>query len=241
MGAPRRRVVYVVAKAPRAGQSKTRLCPPLTHAQAADLAAAFLADTISLVRAAGIDTRLICRDEAERAALRALAPTGVSVHVQEGVGLGAALESAFTAGLGDGYDAVGVFGMDTPTLPARVISESFDALADADVALGPSTDGGYYLLTAGRLFPRLFREMVWSTDQVAAETRRRCAALGLRVHDLPEWDDVDDFASLLKLRASLERADTSVAPRTRAALRALEPLKEGAGPNVGVGAEGGGQ
>src|SRR5688500_15649688 len=112
MGAPQRRVVYVVAKAPRAGQSKTRLCPPLTHAQAADLAAAFLADTIALVCAARIETRLICRDEAERAALRALIPPDTSIHVQEGTGLGAALETAFAAGLGDGYEAVGVLGMD---------------------------------------------------------------------------------------------------------------------------------
>ena len=241
MRAPQRRVVYIVAKAPRAGQSKTRLCPPLTYDKAAELAAAFLKDTISLVRRAAVDLRLICRHEAERATLREHASQDISVLVQEGIGLGAALESAFAGGLADGYDAVGVFGMDTPTLPARVISESFDALADADLALGPSADGGYYLLTAGQLIPGLFREMVWSTDQVAAETRRRCVALGLRVHELREWDDVDDYVSLMKLSASLEIAEPSAAPHTRAAIRGLEPLAADAGPIIGVGAQRSGQ
>ena len=223
-GAPRRCAVYVVAKAPRPGQSKTRLCPPLGPAQAAHLAAAFLQDTIALVREAGVDLRLICRDEAERQALLPFVGDGTAaaaVHVQSGIGLGAALESAFEIGLSEGCDAVGVLGMDTPALPPRIVTESFEALASADVALGPSVDGGYYLLTARRLVPDLFRDMVWSTANVAAETRQRCAALGLRVHDLPQQDDVDDFAALLRLRDALDGTDGGGARRTRAALAEL--------------------
>jgi rSAM/selenodomain-associated transferase 1 len=218
MNLPQRRVVYVVAKAPRVGESKTRLCPPLAPEQAALLAGALLEDTIALVREARVDVRLICRDEDERRALAPYAAPDVLVEVQDGVGGGAPMESAFRKGRLDGYEAVAVLGMDVPTLPATVIEEAFGALDAADVALGPSVDGGYYLLTARRPIPELFRDMVWSTDQVAAETRRRCLSLGLRVHDLLAWDDVDDFAALVRLRGSVAELEAAVAPRTRAAL-----------------------
>ncbi len=222
-----RSLVYVVAKAPRAGQAKTRLCPPLTPDQSARLAAAFLQDTITLAQRAGVDVRLICRDEEERAALiagDAGRAGAVTVYIQQGSGLGAALESAFVQGLADGYPAVAVLGADTPTLPPAIVAEAFAALrSDVDVALGSSDDGGYYLLAASRLFPQLFRNMTWSTNQVAAETLRRCAALNLRTHLLPEWSDVDDAAALARLIVQLDTKSIGpdVASHTRAALNEL--------------------
>jgi len=214
-------VVSVIAKAPRAGASKTRLCPPLTPQEAAALAAAFLEDTVALALAAGVDVRLMCRDESERPALARFAGDRAQVQVQDGQGLGAALESAFRQGAAEGYDAVGVLGTDVPSLPSAVIVEAFERLAAADVVLGPSLDGGYYLLTARRPHGALFREMAWSTPAVAQETRRRCAALGLRLEAVAEWDDVDDPTALSRLARSLEAAEPSVAPRTRAVLRGL--------------------
>ena len=222
-----RSLVYVVAKAPRAGQAKTRLCPPLTPDQSARLADAFLQDTVTLAQRAGVDVRLICRDEEERAALiagDAGRAGAVTVYIQHGSGLGAALESAFVQGLADGYPAVAVLGADTPTLPPAIVAEAFAALrSDVDVALGSSDDGGYYLLAASRLYPQLFRDMIWSTSQVAAETLRRCAALNLRTHLLPEWSDVDDAAALARLIVQLDTKSIGpdVASHTRAALNEL--------------------
>jgi uncharacterized protein len=220
-----RNVIYVVAKAPRAGQSKTRLCPPLEPEQSATLAAAFLRDTVALACESGADVRLLCRDEAEREALLPFTETGnvrgvpVTVHVQDGIGLGAALESAFVRGLADGYGAAGVLGMDTPALDPGIVREAFGCLSsDDEVAFGPSDDGGYYLLTARRTHPTLFRDMVWSTDQVGRETIERCEALGLRVHQLPQAGDVDDAASLAALCHALEGIPETVAPHTRRAL-----------------------
>ncbi|HXI16728.1 MAG TPA: TIGR04282 family arsenosugar biosynthesis glycosyltransferase [Chloroflexota bacterium] len=216
-----------MAKAPRAGQAKTRLCPPLTPDQSARLAAAFLQDTVTLAQRAGVDVRLICRDEEERAALiagDAGRAGAVTVYIQHGSGLGAALESAFVQGLADGYQAVAVLGADTPTLPPAIVAEAFAALrSDVDVALGSSNDGGYYLLAASRLYPQLFRDMTWSTSQVAAETLRRCAALNLRTHLLPEWSDVDDAAALARLIVQLDTKTIGpdVASHTRAALNEL--------------------
>ncbi|HEV2126058.1 MAG TPA: TIGR04282 family arsenosugar biosynthesis glycosyltransferase, partial [Chloroflexota bacterium] len=225
-------VVYIVAKAPRAGQVKTRLCPPLRPEEAARLAEAFLRDTIALVQEADVTTRLLCRDAAEREALRAYCDDGRSVHVQHGDGLGAAMEGAFVEGLRDGFGAVGVIGTDTPDVPASILREAFGHLAlGADVAFGPSTDGGYYFLGAKRVFPTLFREMVWSTSRVGEETLRRCTALALTVHRLPAWSDVDDIATLKALRDWLSREDPGVtsASHTRACMEAMGAFR-GDGP-----------
>ncbi len=227
----------MVAKAPLAGQAKTRLCPPLTSGQAAHLAGAFLRDTIALTRGAAVDVRLLCRDEDERAALLPYAGAA-SVHVQRGTGLGAALESAFEQGLRDGYAAVAVLGADTPTLPPAVVAQAFAALeGNDDMALGPSDDGGYYLLAARRLHPELFRDMTWSTNDVTAETLRRCAARALRTHLLPEWGDVDDAAALTRLRASLADAGPDVAPHTRAALHTLDAPMAGSHASAQAGTD----
>ena len=216
-------VVYVVAKAPRPGQSKTRLCPPLTPDQAAHLAAAFLQDTIALVRRADVELRLICRDAAERDALIPYA-AGAPIHVQDRAGLGAAMECAFAHALRDGCRAAAVLGTDTPTLPPEVLSDAFAHLDQAEVALGPSEDGGYYLLAALQPHPTLFRDMdmVWGTSTVAQETLARCAALGLRTHLLPRWLDIDTPADLTALRRQL--TGPHIAPHTRAALATLDSL-----------------
>lgn len=218
-----RRVAYVMAKAPRPGESKTRLCPPLLPRDAADLAAAFLLDAIATVHAAGIEARVQCRDSADAAALCPLIAGRAEAFVQEGAGLGDGLASAFLQGFSDGYDAVGVFGADSPTLPASAISLAFKALrAGADVGFGPSDDGGYYLLTAQRAYPELFRDIAWSTSTVAAETLTRCRSLGLRVHSVATWYDVDDADSLERLRTDLAGLPSSIARHTRATLRCFD-------------------
>ncbi len=216
---PGQSAVYVVAKAPRPGASKTRLCPPLTPAAAAHLAAAFLLDSVHIVRQAGLEARIICRDAGERVALERLVGDQATVAVQSGHGLGAALESAFRLGFASGCTAVGVLGSDNPTLPPAALTEAYAALAaGSDVSIGPSEDGGYYLLAARALYPDLFRNMVWSTSEVVADTLQRCAAADLRVHRVAEWYDVDEAADLARLRADLAGSESPAAPATRAAL-----------------------
>jgi rSAM/selenodomain-associated transferase 1 len=213
----------VVAKAPRPGVTKTRLCPPLTPDQASRLASAFLHDSLANAIQAGLAPRIVCRGATEQQELRRLAGPLTQVSIQSGDGLGDALEGAFREGLADGFSAVAVLGADSPTLPALVIREAFAAVGEGyDIALGPAEDGGYYLLAARGVHPWLFRDMPWSTDGVARETLRRARALGLRTHALPVWYDVDDAASLARLRSDLCRLPLSTAPETRAALEALD-------------------
>ncbi|MDQ3702529.1 MAG: TIGR04282 family arsenosugar biosynthesis glycosyltransferase [Chloroflexota bacterium] len=218
-------VVYVVAKAPRAGASKTRLCPPLGLEQAATLSRAFLLDTLTCAHRAGVLARVICRDAEEQAALEPVVGNLASVRVQQGTGLGAALESAFSQGLREGFGAVGVLGSDCPTLPPHLLRQAYTAVeGGSDVALGPSADGGYYLLVARALYPALFQNMIWSTSTVAQTTLDRCAGAGLGVHLLPGWYDVDDAADLHRLREDLRRTSPSIARRTRAELLQLDGL-----------------
>jgi rSAM/selenodomain-associated transferase 1 len=217
-------VVYVVAKAPAAGAVKTRLCPPLTPDQAAELARAFLLDTLVTVARADLVPRIMSRGRAEEHALQTLVGPGTHVAVQLGTGLGPALESAFDEGFSDGFAAVAVLGADSPTLPATILREAFQALDDGhDVALGRTNDGGYYLLAARAVHTPLFREMRWSTPSVANATLRRCRALGLRAHLLPTWYDVDDASTLSRLHGDLAHQPRSVARLTRAVLARHAP------------------
>jgi rSAM/selenodomain-associated transferase 1 len=216
-GDPRvkRPTVYVVAKAPEVGACKTRLCPPLAPRQTVALAQAFLLDTLHTVARAGLEPRLICRDQIEQRALRALVGEAVRVSAQPGAGLGDALESAFREGLDEADQMVAVLGADSPTLPPEILQAAAAAVLEADVALGPSEDGGYYLLAASAAYPALFRGMPWSTSLVASETLRRCRALGLTSQCLSTWYDVDDAAALARLRTDLAGLPASIAPRTR--------------------------
>jgi glycosyltransferase A (GT-A) superfamily protein (DUF2064 family) len=158
----------------------------------------------------------MCRTAAEREVLLDLLGEDFAISVQRGRGLGLALESAFTEGRAAGFGAVGVFGADSPTLDPHVIRSAFAALEDgADVALGPSMDGGYYLLAARDVHPGLFHRMPWGGSTVAEVTFDRCELLGLTVSRLPTWYDVDDWAGLVQLREEVSHDRAEVARHTR--------------------------
>lgn len=110
---------------------------------------------------------------------------------------------------------------DGPTLPVEHLIGAFDALSDhTDVVLGPSDDGGYYLIGLKKPAPRLLREVRMSTPHVTADTLALADAEGLRVKLLPAWYDVDDVEALERLSTELAAAPAHVAPHTRSFLRA---------------------
>jgi glycosyltransferase A (GT-A) superfamily protein (DUF2064 family) len=115
-----------------------------------------------------------------------------------------------------------VIGADSPDLPPDLLRAAFDALHPgpdaADVVLGPATDGGYYLIGLRWKEPRLFTDIAWSTPQVLAQTQERADSLGLRVHLLPEWPDIDTPDDLERLHERLQSAPPEVCPRTRTLL-----------------------
>jgi rSAM/selenodomain-associated transferase 1 len=199
-----RAAVAIMAKAPRPGEVKTRLCPPLTPGEAAALARAFVLDAIERLRGiAGADGVLAYAPAQERAAFAALAPDMALLPQPEG-DLGQRMHGVLADLLARAPAAL-VMGTDTPTLPRAPVERAIRLLEDraADVVLGPSEDGGYYLIGLRTPRPELFRGVAWSTPAVLAETRARARAVGLEVALLPPWFDVDTPADLARLEAEL--------------------------------------
>lgn len=196
----------VMAKAPRAGRVKTRLSPPLTLEQTAELNIRFLRDTTenlaSIPGTAGLISYTPVGDEALFAGL--LPPTFALVP-QRGDGFGERLFAAAEDILAIGYGAVCLIDSDSPTVPAAAYFQAVEALAAPGdrVVLGPSHDGGYYLIGMKQAHREPFERIAWSTAAVYAETMERCREATLEVVTLPTWYDVDDAATLEVLTAEL--------------------------------------
>ncbi|HEV3468295.1 MAG TPA: TIGR04282 family arsenosugar biosynthesis glycosyltransferase, partial [Pyrinomonadaceae bacterium] len=193
----------LMVKAPRAGAVKTRLVPPLSGGQAAALAACFARDAAAGLRRV-VPELIVAYDPPEaRAALGGLLPPGGVVWLeQRGADLGERLEAAAARAFALGFGPVLLAGTDSPTLPAAYVGRAAASLAagEADVALGPTEDGGYYLAGLRRPAPGLFQNVSWSTPQALRQTADNASRLGLRVLELPTWYDVDTFSDLSRLR-----------------------------------------
>lgn len=232
---PRRLVLYTKPAVP--GRVKTRLFEALTPEEAAELHGAFLADVSERLLAAE------ARGELELWSAWALEP-GEPVPAepgrafrQEGGGLGERLvHGLFLAAREDGgAAAVAALGSDHPTVPVERVREAFARVeAGTDLVLGPSRDGGYYLVVvaAGALRPELFQGIPWSTPAVLARTEERAASLGLTVERVEEGYDVDTPEDLDHLASDLagEEAAARLCPRTRALLAAWGRLAVPATP-----------
>ena len=199
----------VMAKAPVAGQVKTRLTPPLTREQAAGLNACFLRDTVDSLADAAAPTgaRWIVSymPIGEEAAFVGILPPGALLLPQRGDGFGERLlgtaEDLFTCG----FSSVCLIDSDSPTVPTGAFVRAVEELAawGDRVVLGPADDGGYYLLGLKQRHKRLFGNIAWSTAAVAQQTRERAKQLGLPVVLLPTWYDIDDASSLERLGREL--------------------------------------
>ena len=210
-------VLIVVAKRPAPGRTKTRLTPPLLPEQAADLYECFLQDTLDLMRQVpGVRRAIAYLPLEARSYFAQLAPD-FDLIPQTGNDLGVRLDNALSHYLEQGYDHVAIMNSDGPTLPIGHLRQAFAALSDhADVVLGPSDDGGYYLIGLQRPAPRLLREVRMSTPHVTADTLALAREENLRVTLLPTWYDVDDVAALQRLSVELRDAPSSCATHTRA-------------------------
>jgi rSAM/selenodomain-associated transferase 1 len=210
--------VAIMAKWPRAGQVKTRLSPPLDAAGAAALYRGFLLDKIEQVRALeGAEPALAYTPAGARADFAALA-RGFTLVAQQGPDLGTRLHHVLGTLLAAGHTGAIAIDSDTPTLPVGFLQQAVDLLGDpgTEVVLGPTEDGGYYLIGLKTPRSELFQAMPWSTPGVLDETLRRTAALGLRAVCLPSWFDVDTPEDLERLRISLATLGAA-APRHTAA------------------------
>ena len=197
----------VMAKVPHAGPVKTRLTPPLTTEEAAQLSVCFLRDITANILGLTDDRAerviLYTPENAERS-LKTLVPDGFRFTPQRGTTLAERLANAGTELL-DEFQSVCLINSDSPTLPRQILVSALSCLElEGDrVVLGPSQDGGYYLIGLKQPHPSLFDRIAWSTPDVLAQTIERAREIDLNVELLPPWYDVDDAAALQLLCGEL--------------------------------------
>ena len=215
------RALIVMAKEPMAGKTKTRLSPPLSGQEAAELYRCFLLDTLELMQRVELAQPIIAYapDEA-RPFFRRFAPPGFGFVPQVGADLGERLDNVLTYCLQNGYGQAVVTDSDSPTLPVDHLWRAFQMLDDpaVDVVLGPCDDGGYYLIGLKSPCSILFRGVAMSTPTVVTDTLARAREQGLRVASLPGWYDVDTYQDLARLDQELSALPADQARHTRAFL-----------------------
>ena len=222
-----------MARDPLAGGVKTRLQPRLSAGRAAELYTAFLRDGAGALAASKARMKIVAVAPPEGVpSVRALlgGGAGLSFEGQPAGSLGERLEALCRRAAGAGCGRVVLLGSDSPTLPSSAIDEALQRLLAADVVIGPSVDGGYYLigLRAEALpaaAPALFRGIDWGTGRVLEQTLSALPA-GLRLSLMAPWYDVDEPQDAAFLRAHLEAlarsGDDSTGRHSRAALRGLD-------------------
>jgi rSAM/selenodomain-associated transferase 1 len=219
----------VMAKAPRPGKVKTRLSPPLTPAQASALNICFIRDTtenIQRVTETSHSVGLVAYTPlGEEAAFAGLLPPTFQLLAQRGDGFGERLLYVCEDLFACGFSAVCLIDSDSPTMPQHALVQAVERLSRPGdrMVLGGSDDGGYYLIGIKRLHRRLFENIDWSTERVFAQTLDRAGEIGLAAELLPTWYDVDDAATLERLRHELAAPEVAGydARHTRAYLQSL--------------------
>jgi uncharacterized protein len=218
----------VMTKAPRPGQVKTRLQPPLSPEEAAQLNICFLRDTAAAIKSA-------CR--ADAVGIGVYTPTGSEATYidilppefrllpQRGENFGERLAFAADDILRCGFGCVCLIDSDSPTVSIEIYAQAIALLVRSGdrVVLGPADDGGYYLIGLKQNHRELFDGIDWSTERVLNQTIERAKQFGIEVELLPNGYDVDDRASLNRLCEDLldDRAPADVAPHTRQFLAKL--------------------
>ncbi len=204
----------VIAKAPAPGRSKTRLCPPLSPAQAAELAEAALVDTLAAAQRTRAARRLVVLDGPPGSWL----PRGFELLDQRGDGLDERLASAFADVPGPMF----IVGMDTPQLTPELLDQALRCLDAQPAALGPAIDGGYWGIGLRRGDPRAVRGVPMSSSSTLAAQRLRLRQLKLSVAELPALRDVDTYADAVAVATAapdteFARVLASLAPTVQAA------------------------
>ncbi len=222
-----RRTLIVFVKAPIAGDVKTRLIPYLNSIEAADLYKCFVSDVIrcasQFAHLSKIQVAYQPHPKASDLSWLCLRQPP-DLFRQEGRSLGERLTHAFGVAFGRGAKQVMIIGSDSPTLPRSYIEKAFLELNEADVVLGPSKDGGYYLVGLSRPCMKLFEDVSWSTDQIFERTTHNALENGYSLRILPSHYYVDTISDLNALQEELA-GNGHEAPSTKRFLSQLNKTR----------------
>jgi uncharacterized protein len=205
----------VMAKAPIPGSVKTRMVPPLTHEQAAELFRVLLLDQLEHLTALGdVDLYVAFTPIEAKSFMQSVVPASYQCFHQRGDDLGERMHEVFVELWRRGHRNLVLIGSDLPVVPLIFLRDAFKILEriDRQLVFGPSEDGGYYLVGMNQPTPEIFDEMSWSHDQVLAQTTEKVTHLGIDFGLLPGWFDLDTIKDLERLR-------TKADPAIRAAMR----------------------
>lgn len=220
----------IIAKTPEPGKSKTRLSPPLTPVECAGISAAFIADLADNIAGLAAETPIrgvaLYTPVGSESRLRELLPADFALVAQSDGDLGARLSNGITDICALGHTAAIIVSSDSPTLPREIFMRAAaHLLAEDCLVLCPAYDGGYTFIGLRQPHARLFDDIPWSTEVVFELTCQRAAEIGLRLHVMPMWYDVDEAETLAILTSELdgnplpfatETLPRMPAPRTRA-------------------------
>lgn len=197
-------------KNPVPGEVKTRLTLRLSPEKAAKLYEAFLIDLVNSLSSTRCDEKVICFSPPDaEVALSSLLKGSFLYRPQRGDELGERMNENFNWTFARGADRSIIVGSDSPTLPPSYVEEAFEVLQSHSAVLGPSFDGGYYLIGLSQPCPELFQNIDWSTDHVLRQTLARMELRGIRFYLLPPWYDVDTPDQFNFLRAHLRAMELS--------------------------------
>src|SRR5215469_18201137 len=218
-------VLVIMAKAPRPGAVKTRLIPSLPLQAVTTFYCCLLDDTLALARSlGGVEVALMCPDS-DVSELARLTGSGASIVAQKGEGLAAGLTSVFAHFAGDHQRRVIAFNSDSPHLPSSVLEDAFETLAAHDLVVGPTHDGGYYLVGAKTSHPTLFANDGMGTSSALERLLTRARGLALSIDFADPFYDIDVADDLTRLAEELRLAPAR-APRTARWLAAAQSRTE---------------
>lgn len=213
----RANALAVMAKAPIPGSVKTRMMPPLTHEQAAELCRALLLDQLEhLSGLGGVDLYVAFTPPEAVTLIESIVPPRFQCFPQSGADLGARMNAVFDELLRRGHRNLVLIGSDLPAVPVTILNDAFQAL-EAErqrVVLGPSRDGGYFLIGMNRPTPEIFSGMSWSHDRVFSQTTEKLASLGIDCETLEGWFDLDTVEDIDLLRSYPDPAVHAAMKRT---------------------------
>lgn len=216
-----KRALIIFAKEPKKGSVKTRL-NNLSESKRLNLYKAFLKDTVHSAKQVNCQQRIIAYESRRGAPayLKKIAPQ-FRFYKQKGINLGERMYRAFRQAAKTKPCKIVIIGSDSPTLPVSYIEDAFNFLDKHDLALGPSHDGGYYLIGLKKNCFRLFKGIEWSSDKVFRDTLKNARKSKKKVGVLGQWYDVDTPQALRQLKRDLKKKRyKNIAQRTRTCLNA---------------------
>lgn len=214
-----KRCLIVFVKEPKKGFVKTRLATVLGEDTSLFLYKAFIKDTLSIARSVEAEIKILAYESfSKNPVYLSEISTGFNLYEQEGSDLGERMSSAFEYAQRQGSLSTVIIGSDSPTLPAHFIEDAFEKLVKADVVIGPSHDGGYYLIGVSGSPEGLFKDVVWSSSNVFKKTLDNAEYMEKEVALLKSWYDIDTIDDLKVLKEDVHAKESNTALFTKEAL-----------------------